>query len=173
MAETISSVNASLKSATKKAKDLSDPDHATIVGLVRAARARGDDLTGPDGLLGQITAMVLETALEGGVEEHLGYEKHAVEGRRSGNSRGGARPKTVLTDIAGPVEIMVPRDRNGTFEPVIVAKYQRRLGNVDTIARSLYARGLTTGQISAYFAEIYGASISKDRVSKVTDQVIE
>jgi hypothetical protein len=140
---------------------------------VKAARARGDDLTGLNGLLGQLTATVLETALDGEMAEHLGYEKHGVAGRGSGNSRNGTRSKTVLTDNAGPVQITVPRDRNGSFEPVIVAKHQRRLGDVDTIALSLYAKGLTTGEISAHFEDIYGASISKDRISRITDRVID
>ena len=105
--------------------------------------------------------------------EHVGYDKHAVEGRNGGNSRNGTRSKTVLTDNAGKVDIEVPRDRDGNFEPVIVKKRQRRLSDVDAIVLSLYARGLTTGEISAHFAEIYGASVSKDTVSRITDRVIE
>jgi putative transposase len=105
--------------------------------------------------------------------EHVGYDKHAVEGRNGGNSRNGTRAKTVLTDNAGPVQVEVPRDRDGTFEPVIVRKRQRRLSDVDAIVLSLYARGLTTGEISAHFAEVYGASVSKDTVSRITDKVIE
>ena len=79
----------------------------------------------------------------------------------------------MLTDNAGPVEVEVPRDRDGSFEPVIVKKRQRRLSDVDAIVLSLYARGLTTGEISAHFAEIYGASVSKDTVSRITDKVVE
>jgi transposase-like protein len=105
--------------------------------------------------------------------EHVGYDKHAVEGRNRGNSRNGKRTKTVLTDNAGPVEVVVPRDRDGTFEPVIVRKRQRRLSDVDTVVLSLYAKGLTTGEISAHFAEVYGASVSKDTVSRITDRVVE
>lgn len=78
----------------------------------------------------------------------------------------------MLTDNVGPVEITVPRDREGTFSPVIVAKRQRRLGDVDTIVLSLAAKGLTTGEISAHFAEIYGASLSKDTISRITDKVV-
>jgi putative transposase len=109
-------------------------------------------------------------------DEHdgdVGYDKHAVEGRNGANSRNGTRSKTVLTDNAGPVEVQVPRDRDGTFEPVIVAKRQRRLSDVDAVVLSLYARGLTTGEISAHFAEVYGASVSKDTVSRITDRVVE
>src|SRR4051794_13966108 len=83
---------------------------------------------------------------------------------------GGA--KTVLTDNCGPIEIEVPRDRNGSFDPAIVKKWQRRSGDVETIVLSLYAKGLTTGEISAHFAEIYDASVSKDTISRITDRVI-
>src|SRR3954465_12062249 len=100
-------------------------------------------------------------------------DKHAVEGRNGANSRNGRRTKTVVTDAVGAVEIEVPRDRDGTFAPVIVAKRQRRLSDVDTVVLSLYAKGLTTGEISAHFAEVYGASISKDTVSRITDAVLE
>ena len=138
-----------------------------------AARARGEDLTGPDGLLKTLTKTVLETALEEEISEHLGYDKHAVEGRNGANSRNGRRAKTVVTDAVGPVQIEVPRDRDGSFEPVIVAKRQRQLSDVDTVVLSLYAKGLTTGEISAHFAEVYGASVSKDTVSRITDAVLE
>ena len=144
-----------------------------IAQLVRAARARGEDLTGPGGLLKALTKTVLETALEEEMREHLGYDKHAAQGRDGGNSRNGTRAKTVLTDNVGPVTIEVPRDRDGTFAPVIVKKRQRRLGDVDTVVLSLYAKGLTTGEISAHFAEVYGASLSKDRISVITDRVVE
>ncbi len=98
--------------------------------------------------------------------------KHEVVGRNGGNSRNGVRTKTVLTDNVGPIEITVPRDRDGSFSPVIVGKRQRRLGDVDTIVLSLSAKGVTTGEISAHFAEIYGASLSKDTISRITDKVV-
>jgi putative transposase len=141
--------------------------------LVRLARERGLSLTGPDGLLKQLTKTVIETALNEELTEHLGYEKHDPAGRESGNVRNGDRAKTVLTENSGNVEIDVPRDRAGTFEPQIVKKRQRRLDGVDEIVLSLYAKGLTTGEISAHFAEIYGASVSKETVSRITDKVIE
>jgi transposase-like protein len=115
----------------------------------------------------------LETALDEEMTDHLGYGKHAVEGRDGANARNGTRPKTVLTDNVGPVCIDVPRDRDGSFTPRIVAKRQRRLGDVDTVVLSLYAKGLTTGEISAHFAEVYGASLSKDRISVITDRVVD
>src|SRR3954465_12730782 len=159
--------------AIKKTGSASEVERAAIRELVVAARARGEDLTGPDGLLKVLTKTVLETALEEEISEHLGYDKHAVEGRNGANSRNGRRTKTVTTDAVGPVEIEVPRDRDGTFSPVIVAKRQRRLADVDTVVLSLYAKGLTTGEISAHFAEVYGASVSKDTVSRITDAVLE
>ena len=104
--------------------------------------------------------------------DHLGHEKNRVpEGRGSTNVRSGTRPKTVLTHAAGEVELTVPRDRDGGFAPVIVKKRQRRPGEVDEIVLSLYARGLTTGKISAHFAQIYGASVSKETISRITDKV--
>ncbi|MBK8075143.1 MAG: transposase [Kineosporiaceae bacterium] len=112
-------------------KTLSKPgeaERAAIREMVKSATDRGLAWTGPDGLLKIMTKTVLETALDEEMTAHLGYEKHAVEGRDGGNSRDGRRVKTVLTDNVGPVEIEVPRDRAGSFEPVIVAKRQRRLG---------------------------------------------
>ncbi|HET7172671.1 MAG TPA: IS256 family transposase [Nocardioidaceae bacterium] len=141
--------------------------------LVRAARDKGVSLTGPEGLLKALTKTVIETALEEEMSDHLGYDKHQPVGRNRGNSRNGKRSKTVLTDAAGEVDIEVPRDRDGSFEPVIVRKRQRRLSDVDAVVLSLYARGLTTGEVSAHFAEVYGASVSKDTVTRITDRVIE
>ncbi|WFE44952.1 IS256 family transposase [Verrucosispora sp. WMMD1129] len=141
--------------------------------LVRAAKEQGLSLTGPDGLLKQLTKTVLETALNEEMTEHLGYAKHEPDGAGSGNIRNGTRSKTVLTDASGRVQIDVPRDRAGTFEPQIVRKRQRRLSGVDEVVLSLYAKGLTTGEISAHFAEIYGASVSKETISRITDKVIE
>ncbi|MEH1169663.1 IS256 family transposase [Micromonospora sp. CPCC 205539] len=143
------------------------------VELVRAAKEQGLALTGPEGLLRQLTKTVLETALNEEMTDHLGYAKHEPDGIGSGNIRNGTRAKTVLTDSTGPVQIDVPRDRAGTFEPQIVKKRQRRLSGVDEVVLSLYAKGLTTGEISAHFAEIYGASVSKETISRITDKVIE
>jgi putative transposase len=130
-------------------------------------------LTGPDGLLKQLTKSVIEAALGEEMTEHLGYEKNDPAGKGSENVRNGTRAKTVLTEASGHVEVDVPRDRAGTFEPQIVKKRQRRLNGVDEIVLSLYAKGLTTGEISAHFAEIYGASVSKETISRITDRVIE
>ncbi len=140
--------------------------------LVAQARADGVSLVGPSGLLADLTKRVLETGLEVEMSEHLGYDKHAVEGRDGGNSRNGTRAKTMLTEI-GPVEIDVPRDRAGTFEPATVRKRQRRLEGVDAMVISLCAKGLTTGEVSAHLAEVYGTEVSKETISKITDAVLE
>lgn len=163
----------SLKKTVQKSQTPAEAEQAAVRELVKAARARGEDLTGPDGLLKTLTKTVLEAGLDEEMSEHLGYDKHAVEGRGSGNSRNGTRTKTVTTDNVGQVPIEVPRDREGTFEPTIVRKRQRRLGDVDTVVLSLYAKGLTTGEISSHFAEVYEASVSKDTVSRITDRVLE
>ncbi len=138
--------------------------------LLEQAKEQNIELVGPGGLLGQLTKSVLETALDAEMSEHLGYEKHDPAGHNSGNSRNGTRAKTVLTEI-GPVEIEVPRDTESTFEPQIVRKRQRRLTGVDEIVLSLTAGGLTTGEIAAHFQEVYGAKISKDTVSRITEKV--
>ena len=151
MTEMISSMSSMPKEA-KKTISPSKSEQAAVRELVKAARARGEDLTGPDGLLKSITATVLEAALEEEMTEHLGHEKHQAPTGESGNIRNGTRAKTVLTDAAGEVRIAVPRDRAGTFEPVIVKKRQRRLTDVDAVAISLFAKGLTTGEISAHLA---------------------
>ena len=139
--------------------------------LVDQAKAEGVDLMGPGGLLSGLTKQVLETALEEEMADHLGYDKHDPVGRNGQNSRNGTRSKTVLTDI-GPVELDVPRDRQGTFEPRIVKKRQGRLDGVDQIVLSLTARGLTTGEVAAHFADVYDAQVSKDTISRITDKVI-
>ncbi|WP_420706270.1 IS256 family transposase [Streptomyces sp. NRRL B-24484] len=147
-------------------------DDQLIGQLVDRARASGLQLTGEGGLLQQLTKRVLESALEGETTDHLGYEKHDRAGAGSGNSRNGVRAKTVLTDV-GPVEIEVPRDREGSFDPQIVKKRQRRLTGVDEMVLSLSARGLTHGDISAHLAEVYGASVSKSTISTITDKVMD
>jgi putative transposase len=140
--------------------------------LAERARAEGLSLTGPGGLLGRLTKVVLESALEGEMDDHLGYRKHDPAGDGSGNSRNGHRAKTVLTE-AGPVEISVPRDRDSSFGPVIVPKRARRLGGIDDIVISLVAKGLTTGEVQAHLAQIYGAQVSRETISTITDRVLD
>ena len=167
-------MTATLDGVTKKKPAEQSAEQQAAAELVRMAKEQGLSLTGPEGLLKQLTKTVIETALNEEMTEHLGHEKHGqpVEGG-SGNIRNGTRAKTVLTEATGHVDIDVPRDRAGTFEPQIVKKRQRRLTGVDEVVLSLYAKGLTTGEISAHFAEIYGASVSKETISRITDKVIE
>jgi putative transposase len=140
--------------------------------LVARADAEGVSLVGPGGLLAGLTKTVLETALEAEMSEHLGYEPHDSAGHLSGNSRNGTRAKTVITEV-GPVMIDVPRDGEASFEPQIVPKRRRRLVGVDALVCSLSAKGLTHGEISAHLAEIYGASVSKETVTRITERVVE
>lgn len=139
--------------------------------LVARARDEGVALTGDGGLLTDLMRSVLQRGLEVEMAEHLGYERHAVEGRGSGNSRNGTYPKTVVTEI-GEVEVAVPRDRNGTFEPATVPKHQRRLDGLSGNVISLYAKGMTTGDIQAHLAEIYDTDISRETISKITDEIL-
>ena len=136
--------------------------------LLEQSKAQGVGLIGPGGLLSGLTKTVLETALEAELTEHLGHEHGQTP--MGANMRNGVRPKTVLTEI-GPVQIEVPRDRDGSFEPVIVPKRKRRLDGIDQIVLSLTARGLTTGEIAAHFCDVYGATVSKDTISRITEKV--
>ena len=152
--------------------ELSAADEQVLRELTERARTGGLKLTGEGGLLGKLTKMVVEGVLEGELDDHLGYARHEPAGRDGGNSRNGHRTKTVLTDT-GPVEIAVPRDRDASFEPKIVAKRQRRLSGVDEMVVSLSAKGLTHGEISAHLAEVYGAEVSKQTITVITDRVVE
>jgi putative transposase len=143
-----------------------------IDGLLADAEAAGTAIDGPDGLLARMTKAVLERALDVEITDHLGYEAGDPAGNGSGNSRNGHGRKTVHT-TAGPVELEVPRDRNGSFTPVIVPKRKRRLGNVEDMIISLYARGMSTRDITAHLAEVYGASVSAATISRVTDVVAD
>jgi putative transposase len=147
-------------------------DEQLIARLAGRAREGGLQLTGEGGLLAQLTKRLVESALDGEITDHLGYDRHDVAGRDGGNSRNGHRAKTVLTEV-GPVQIDVPRDRDATFEPKIVAKRQRRLSGVDELVISLSAKGLTTGEVQAHLAEVYGAEVSRQTISTITDKVVE
>jgi putative transposase len=147
------------------------PDLSALADqLVAAARTRGVELTGPGGLLTGLTKQVLETALGAELDEHLGHDRGERSG--SGNVRNGSSAKTVRTDV-GEVRINVPRDRVGTFSPTVVPKHTRRLAGFDDAVLSLYAKGMTTGDIANHLADIYGTEVSRDLVSRVTDAVIE
>jgi putative transposase len=122
--------------------------------LLGRAQAEGIELLGPDELLSRVTKAVLERALAEEMTGHLGYEKHDPAGRGSGNSRNGTTAKTLLTDV-GAVDLAVPRDRNGSFDPKIVRKGQTRLEGFNDRIIALYARGMTTRDIRAHLREMY------------------
>ena len=150
----------------------SESDEELAEQLVERARSEGLELTGPNGLLTGLTRRVLETALETELSDHLGYEPGDPAGRGSGNSRNGRSTKKVHTEV-GQVSIGVPRDRNGTFEPRLVPKHTRRLEGFNEAIVSLYARGMTTGDIQGHLRQLYGAEVSRELISKVTDAVVE
>jgi putative transposase len=156
--------------AVERLSDLVSPE--AVDRMLADAEQAGLPVDGPGGLLSQLTKTVLERALGAGLDDHLGYVRGDPAGNGSGNSRNGSYPKTVTT-TAGPVRIEVPRDRDSSFEPKIVPKRQRRLGQVDEMILSLYARGMTTRDIQAHLAEVYGAQVSPALVSRVTDVVAD
>ena len=131
-----------------------------------------EEILGEGGVLKQLTKRLVENALEGEMTEHLGYEPHAPEGKNTGNSRNGKSEKTIHTET-GSVEIDVPRDRAGTFEPKLVRKRQRRLEGFDDKVLSLYARGMTTREIQGHLKDLYGTEISPALISNVTDSVLK
>jgi putative transposase len=131
-----------------------------------------EDLLGPEGLLKQLTAALVSKALSAEMSEHLGYEKHEVAGRGSGNSRNGTSEKTLKTD-SGEMPIEVPRDRNGSFEPQLVKKHQTHFDGFDEKIISMYARGMTVREIQGHLQELYGVEVSPDLISRVTSAVLE
>ena len=131
-----------------------------------------EDLLGEDGLFKELKKALLERALGAELSDHLGYKKGDPAGRGTGNSRNGHSDKRVLTED-GEVNLAVPRDRNGTFEPVIVPKGERRLEGFDDRIVSLYARGMTVREIRGHLEELYGVAVSPDLISRVTDAVLE
>lgn len=131
-----------------------------------------EDLLGPDGLLKKLTAALVERAMEAEMTDHLGYEKHDAAGRGSGNSRNGKTDKTLKTD-KGDLPVRIPRDRNGTFEPVLVPKNKTHFDGFDDKILSMYARGMTTRDIQSHLHELYGTEVSPSLISRVTDAVID
>lgn len=131
-----------------------------------------EDVTGEDGLLAQLTKAVIERAMAAELTEHVGYEKHDPAGNGSGNSRNGTSRKRLKGNF-GEFDIEVPRDRNGTFEPRIVGKHERRFTGFDEKIVSMYARGMSTRDISAHLEEIYKVEVSPGLISTVTEGIIE
>ena len=142
--------------------------------LVAEAREAGGvaALTGSGGLLSGLVTQLLETALEVELADHLGYERHERRPAGTVNARNGTTPKRVQTDV-GPVDLEVPRDRDGSFDPIVVPKHARRLSGFNEQVLSLYAKGFTTGDIVEHVEEIYGSQVSRDLVSRVTDAIVE
>jgi transposase-like protein len=143
-----------------------------ILDQLLSGGLKPEDLTGEDGLFRRLKKALLERALGAELTHHLGYEKGDPSGRGSGNSRNGMSSKTLLTDD-GEIEIEVPRDRAGTFEPMIVAKGQTRFDGFDEKIISLYGRGMTVREIQGHLAELYGTEVSPDLISKVTDAILD
>lgn len=131
-----------------------------------------DDILGEAGLLKQLTKKVAERALNAEMEQHLGYAKHAPEGKNSGNSRNGKSTKAVRS-VHGDISLDIPRDRNGSFEPKLVKKGEKQLNGFDDRIISLYARGMTTRDIQAHFEEAYGVDVSATFISQITNEVLD
>jgi putative transposase len=153
---------------TKKKKDI----RRELLDELLAGYSKPEDLTGPDGLLKQLTGALVERALQAEMTDHLGYEPHAAEGRGSGNARNGVGNKTLTTD-QGELPIEVPRDRQGTFEPKLVKKHQRRFTGFDDKILSMYARGMSVRDIESHLSEMYGTEVGHSLISEVTDAVVD
>jgi putative transposase len=139
--------------------------------LLAGARTE-EEIVGPGGLLAELTRRLVERAMSAELTAHLGYERHQEPPGGAGNARNGSTPKTLATE-QGPVAIKSPRDRNGSFEPQIVRKGQRRFEGFDDKILALYSRGLSTRDIEAHLKEIYGVNVGRDLISRVTDSVME
>ncbi|MCB9669855.1 MAG: IS256 family transposase [Alphaproteobacteria bacterium] len=151
---------------------MSEKQQTTIDDLVASLAGEVDSPDDLSAAVAKLKKLALERMLQAEMTEHLGYEKHAKEGFDGGNSRNGSSPKTVLMDT-GAIELDVPRDRAGSFDPQVVKKGQRRLQGFDDKLISLYARGLSVREIQAHLQEIYGIEVSPALISKVTDQVLD
>ena len=143
-----------------------------VVDELLAGAQGEEEIVGPGGLLSQLTKRLVERAMEVELTDHLGYEPHLEPPGGAGNARNGTTPKTLITEH-GPVRIDTPRDRNGSFEPQIVRKRQRRFEGFDEKILALYSRGLSTRDIEAHLAEIYGVKVGRDLISRVTDAVMD
>ena len=131
-----------------------------------------DDFFGRDGIFARLFSDTLEQMMEAELSDHLGYEKYEATGRNSGNSRNGYYGKKVRTS-SGDVEIQVPRDREGSYEPKIIPKYGSNTNELEEKILGLYARGVSTRDIQDTLGELYGVDVSASTISKVTDKVWE
>jgi putative transposase len=143
-----------------------------VVDQLLAGARTEEEIVGPGGLLAQLTQRLVERALEVELTDHLGYERHLEPPGATGNQRNGRMPKTLSTEH-GPVTINTPRDREGSFAPQLVRKRQRRFEGFDDKILALYGRGMSTRDIEAYLRELYGVSIGRDLISRVTDAVMD
>ncbi|GGM53788.1 IS256 family transposase [Micromonospora sonchi] len=147
-------------------------DKQALDAMLAQIKGDGLRLTGPGGFLSELVKAVLERGLQAELTEHLGYRAHEAAGRGSGNSRNGATAKTVQTEV-GPIEVKVPRDRAGTFTPMLVPKNARRLGGLSDVVISLYAGGMTVRDISHHLHRVYGTEVGPDTISTITDEVLD
>jgi len=146
-------------------------DDATLDRLMAQVDAEGLELLGPDGVLTELTSRIMNRAMQTELTDHMGYEPGDPAGWGSGNNRNGSSAKTVLTD-AGSIPVTVPRDRNGTFEPKLIPKHQRRLNGLNDLIILLISRGMTTRDVQAHIADVYQVEISAALVSKITDSIL-
>ena len=143
-----------------------------VIDELLAGASTEEEIVGPGGLLAELTKRLVERAMEAELTDYLGFEPHAEPAGGTGNTRNGGTPKTLVTDH-GPVRISTPRDRNGSFEPNLIRKGQRRFQGFDDKILALYSRGLSTRDIEAHLEEIYGVKVGRDLISRVTDAVME
>jgi putative transposase len=161
---------AATAAARKAVADLVDA--RAIDAVLEKVKGDGLRLTGPGGFLSELVKAVLERGLQAELTEHLGYGRHDAAGKGTGNSRNGAPAKTVQTEV-GPIEVRVPRDRAGTFTPMLLPKNTRRLGGLSDVIISLYAGGMTVRDISHHLHRVYGTEVSPDTISTITDEVLD
>src|SRR3954447_6601978 len=143
-----------------------------VIDELLAGASSEEEIAGPGGLLAQLTKRLVERAMEVELTDHVGYEPHCEPPGGTGNTRNGTTPKTLISEH-GKVQIDAPRDRDGSFEPKIVRKRQRRFVGFDEKILALYSRGLSVRDIRAHLAEIYGVEVSLDLISRVTDAVMD
>lgn len=170
LAAPVADETAAREAARRAVADLIDKQ--ALDAMLAQVKGDGLRLTGPGGFLSELVKAVLERGLQAELTEHLGYRAHEATGRGSGNSRNGSTVKTVQTEV-GPVEVKVPRDRAGTFTPMLVPKNARRLGGLSDVIISLYAGGMTVRDICHHLHRVYGTEVSPDTISTITDEVLE
>jgi len=170
LAEAVLDGAAAKDAARKAVADLLDKQ--ALDAILTQVKGEGLRLTGPGGFLSEMVKAVLERGLQAELTEHLGYRAHDVAGKGSGNSRNGHTAKTVQTEV-GPIDVRVPRDRAGTFTPMLLPKNARRLGGLSDVIISLYAGGMTVRDISHHLHRVYGTEVGPDTISTITDEVLD